>query len=105
MIYLRSHPRIPPAVVSRPEFHVADGGLGEDHPDLGGLVVQGVEEHVLLGVDKRPERLGVLVEPVCPPFLVRIVEKRAKQTGVQMVQDECKEVFVELAKEKGLWGY
>ena len=98
-----------PAVISGPEFHVPDSRDGEEGRGGGHsrdaiasaerpVVVKRIEEHVSLVVDETPKRLRVLPDPILLPLLVAVVEEGAKQTRVEVVEDEREKVFVKLER-------
>lgn len=55
-------------------------------------------------VDKAPKTLSVFPYFVLLPFFVWIVKEGSKETRVQMVQNESKEMFVELKRKGKLLG-
>jgi len=87
----------PPAVVSLPELHVADRGDGEErHLVVQVCAVHGVEVERPVRVHEGPEGLGLAVDLVLAPLLVRVVEEGAEETGVEVVEDCRQKVLVEL---------
>ena len=102
---LGTHPGVPSTVVAFPELHVSDGSHGEQrHLVVQVRAVHWVQVFPRVGVYKGPERMGFRCNPILSSLLIGVVQECAEESGVKMIQDCSKKIFIKLESVGKLLG-
>ena len=93
---------VPPRVVIGPQLEVPRGRDRQYDVVVVRGRVQRVEKVPAVGEDHGPKRPGFLGQLQFHPLPLAVAEESSEQAGVQMIEDEYEELFVELERSAEL---